>query len=633
MANRFVFFALLFWPVSGMAVIYIQPNEANGTLFNDSFRNEAVASRGEALSVGDFNGDGRDDVAILMEVSSTRRSIELFFGPYEKEAGFLTIPHCTLFLEGSGRDLDLPSKKMADLNGDGRDDLAVYRNDADTPIPQIQIVFGEEKPSAIKNLDPGDSAFKILGLPGTRFGEKIAAGDFNGDTVDDYAVLYSTLPSIVYLVLGEIGLSSGTVDLSIQNPFVELEVPGWGTDLVPGHFNQDGNEDLAVGAQYPNTDTQISVYYGQSPFPAAGGSPLVRDVQILGHYFDRTGNQNDIGPVSAGDLTGDHLDELVIFNYANGDPQWVVSGSDIASGKPVLRQQTGTPESVIFYPVPSETEVSNWKTILADFDADGADDLLSSQQVGIGGILTTDIHPGGIMLNDLGSVSSLGWVGDFNVFNVGDFNGDGFRDLVAYENFNSIYPPYGALRFLFGFRPLKNPRITVPDIEGDSRRVTVSLSVDGAPTEMRLSGDITSDFKDQWIPFRSTQEVVLSPGGGTKTISARFRNSVGRESETVDTQRGVEVKETQVVTETNRLRVGGRVSFDCHRHSPGVLRGIVYGPRGEEVVELENRWVESGIYPVQWNGTNSHGNRVARGVYYLVIEMGEERIKREILVE
>ncbi len=31
----------------------------------------------------------------------------------------------------------------------------------------------------------------------------MAAGDFYGDTVGDYAVHYSTLPSIVYLVLGE----------------------------------------------------------------------------------------------------------------------------------------------------------------------------------------------------------------------------------------------------------------------------------------------------------------------------------------------------------------------------------------------------------------------------------------------
>lgn len=632
-ANRLVFFTLLFWPVSGTALIYIQPNEANGTLFNDSFRNETITSHGAALSVGDFNGDGRDDVAILMEVSSATRSIELFLGPYENQAGFLSKPHCTMFLEGSGRNLGLPSQKMADINGDGRDDLAVYRNDANTPIPQIQIVFGEEMPSVTKNLDSGDSSLKILGLPGTVFGEIMAAGDFNGDTVGDYAVLYSSDTSIVYFMLGDVGLPSATVDLSIHNPFVELMVPGWGNRLVTGYFNQDGEEDLAVGAQHPTAQFDVSVFFGRSPFPAAGGPPPTRDVQIIARYTDLGGNQNSIGPVSAGDLTGDHRDELVVQGYSYGDPQWVVSGSDLASGKPILRQQTGTPESVVFYPIPNETGVSGWKAILADFDADGADDILSFHYLGMGGILTTDLQPGGISLNDLGSVSSLGWVGNFDLFNVGDFNGDGFRDLVVYEDFNSIYPPYGALRFLFGFRPLKNPRITVPSMTGDSLRVTVSLSVDGAPTETRLSGDIASEFKDQWIPFRSTQEVVLSPGGGTKTISARFRNSVGRESETVDTQRAVTVEETRVVTDTNRLRVGGRVSFDCHRHSPGVLRGIVYGPRGEEVVELENRWVESGIYPVQWNGTNSHGNRVARGVYYLVIEMGEERMKREILVE
>jgi hypothetical protein len=57
------------------------------------------------------------------------------------------------------------------------------------------------------------------------------------------------------------------------------------------------------------------------------------------------------------------------------------------------------------------------------------------------------------------------------------------------------------------------------------------------------------------------------------------------------------------------------------------------GAKEHEVIELENRQAESGIYPIQWDGRNAHGNRVARGVYFLVIEADGERTKKEILVE
>ncbi len=627
-------FVFLLWlcPIAARAVIVFQPDEANGTLFNDSFRGESIPNRGERMSVGDFNGDGLDDAAILVEVSSATRSIELFLAPFDKESGFLSKAHSTLFLDGPGLIIDLPSIKMADLNGDGRDDLAVYRFDAIANISQIQIVFGEKNLPAAKDLDQGEASLKIVGVSGDYFGNKMAAGDFNGDGADDYALLSSSeTSSHVYFVLGGGSLPAGAVDLSIHNPFPRLSVEGYVDSLVTGNFNGDPRDDLAMGS-FRKLGKAISVFWGPSSFPAAGGADLTTNVQIIGRYSDLSEVQNFIEPISAGDITGDHRDELVVRGLSSQYPQWIVNGSDLSFGRPILRQQTGFPESVVFYPVPGETTTFGWNSIFADFDNDGAKDLFSFYPIDVGGLLTTDVHPGGIPLNSLG-FSSVGWVGDFSLFGLGDFNGDGFQDLVAYENFNSIYAPYGALRFLYGFRPLKNPRITALAELADSLRVMVSLSVEGNPAEMFFSGDVTPEFKDKWVPFRPTEQVVLTPGGGTKTIRVRFKNAVGRESDTVETVVTVVVKNPQVFTETNRLRPGRTVSFDCHVLNEGTLRVLVYGPKGEEVKELENRPVESGIYPVQWDGRNSHGNPVARGVYYLLIEADGERTKKEILVE
>ena len=646
--GRWIFFTLCFCPVSAMAVITIQPNESNGILTNDSFRSESIFSFQDAMSVGDFNGDGLDDVAIKMFTfpypPPAQVSIEIFFAPFGNGEKFSTKAHCTFI--GAGISVDIPSQRMADLNGDGRDDLAVYRHDATSGLDQIQIVFGEENPPATIDLDQGDPALRILGAPGVVFGYKITAGDFNGDTVDDYAILASSISetsSLVYFLLGGASLPSGVVDLSIQNPFVRLMVNGEGGSLVTGNFDGDQCDDLAIGAYRAPGINDVFVFRGRDPFPSSG-EILTTDVQIISHYIELGVYQSYISPVSAGDITGDHRDEIVLFGSVNQPNLWMLSGSNISSGRPILRQETGLPESVIFYTIPKSKDVfGDSLSKFADFDGDGAKDLFSLNINGIEGLFTTDVHPGGIPLDNL-DVTSLVWVGGGNPtggyddsVNLGDFNGDGFQDLVAYENFNLVAPPfffpYGALRFLYGFRPLKNPTISAPVETSESLRVTVSLSVDGNPTDMFFTGDVTAEFKDKWIPFRSSQELVLTPGGGPKTVRVRFRNAVGRESETVETAVTVRVEETRVLTETNRLRPGGRVSFDCHLQSAGVLRVRVYGPQGDEVIELENRQAESGIYPVQWDGRNVHGNRVARGVYFLVIEADGERTKKEILVE
>ena len=81
--NHFVLILFWFWPMSAKALIVLQPTDANDTLINDSFRgDESISSRSDQMSVGDFNGDGLDDVAILMGTklppSSPTHSIELF---------------------------------------------------------------------------------------------------------------------------------------------------------------------------------------------------------------------------------------------------------------------------------------------------------------------------------------------------------------------------------------------------------------------------------------------------------------------------------------------------------------------------------------------------------------------------
>ena len=630
---RWVFSFLWVCPIFGRAFTTIHPEEASATIYNDSFQKETVFSKGQSMTVGDFNGDGKEDVAVLMEVSSAVRSVEIFFGPFPSRDRYSTLPHETLSLEGPGLSIGLPSERMADLNKDGRDDLAVYRYDSVSKISRVQIVFGEPTPagsSVAKSLDQA-GGLTILGPPGAAFGKDVIVGDFDGNGTNDFAVVLTSVPSSVYFILGGAGLFSGTVDLSVLNPFVRLAVEGYVKNPVVGNFDGDCCDDLALG-DGRDSEERVSIFFGQKPFPSPGGTALVPDVQIIGMYNDFAGLQQFIIPLAAGDMTGDHKDELLIEGLSSGSPHWLLAGSDLSSRRPLLRQEAGFPESIPFYPISFDSPSGLWKFAFVDFDGDGAADLFSFFLTGMGGLLTTGVRPGGISLDQLGT-TTLGWVGDFTAAVSGDFNGDGVSDCAAYENFGSLYPPYGALRFIYGFRPLAHPAIAVLRGPGDGLRVSLSLSVEGFPTEMVFSGDVSAEVRDKWIPYETKPEIQLTPEGVTKKIAVRFRNAVGRESDTVSTTVSIQVASSKIVAETNRLRPGGRVTFDCHVHSAGTLRADLYGPGGDKIVELANRPVEQGIYQVQWNGQNASGNRVARGVYFVLIEMDGETTRKEILVE
>ncbi len=402
---------------------------------------------------------------------------------------------------------------------------------------------------------------------------------------------------------------------------------------MTGDFNGDKKTDFAFSPPEDGLDgfwREVNIVFGRGslPSPPSPGG-LAVDVRILGNsdcYF---------AGMAAGDTTGDGQAELFLqqIQGSQGGTLWALDGADISGGNSLLLQSTGQPNSVAFHSVGIGALSAPAPMVAADFDGDGADDFFPVlQNRRTSGFLTSAVHPGGISLSAIGS-PAMEWVGMYESVGAGDLNGDSFKDLVVYEPFFSIYPPYGALRVFFGFRPLTNPSISAMSIETVNPRVSLVLGVDGNPTEMSLSGDITNDFKDKWIPYKAIHEVLLSPKEETKTVAVIFRNAVGRTSHPAQTTVDFEAKGNIVVTETNRLRPGGEVSFDCHVMTSGSLRARIFNSAGMEIRDLENRMVEPGIYSLFWNGQNALGNRVGRGVYYLAIEANGERTQKEILVE
>jgi hypothetical protein len=172
---------------------------------------------GYAITVGDFNRDGKQDLAITNYLS----------------------PGAVLILLGNGNGtfqsaLSFPVETYpvaivtADFNGDGKLDLAVG-NSVDTAVPgAVSILLGK-----------GDGTFQpaVSYDSGGVATESLATGDFNGDGKPDLAVAnYYT--DDVSILLGT-GTGSFFLDLSYA---VESAPSG----LAVGYFNQDRKPDIAI---------------------------------------------------------------------------------------------------------------------------------------------------------------------------------------------------------------------------------------------------------------------------------------------------------------------------------------------------------------------------------------------------
>ena len=178
------------------------------------------------MAVGDLNGDGKEDLAVACRDSD---NVAVLLGNGD---GTFTGVAGSPFAAG-----DAPvSVAMGDLNGDGAPDLAVANNFSNN----VSILLGNGQGSFV---EAADSPFAVGSSPAS-----LAMGDFDGDGIPDLAVANTFSDDVSVLM----GIGNGN--------FVE------GRELAAGYYPifvalGDINQDEALDVVAAN-DMGFDVRFG-----------------------------------------------------------------------------------------------------------------------------------------------------------------------------------------------------------------------------------------------------------------------------------------------------------------------------------------------------------------------------------
>jgi hypothetical protein len=328
------------------------------------FANQAIYATGSSpssVAVGDFNGDGKQDIAIANSGSNT---VSVFLGN-----GDGTFQTQASYAVGGGPS----SVVVGDFNGDGKVDLAVVNTAGNT----ISILLGN-----------GDGTFQPLLITSLSGTSPLAAafGDFNGDGKLDMVELNSSYTMCIF-----IGNGNGT----FQSPNCVANVAG--TSIVAGDFNGDGKLDIAVTSSIFGN---LAVFLGNgdgtfsSPvhYSLGGWAPAsiaVGDFNGDGK-LDLAVVNNDTNSVSILLGNGDGSFQSQIAYAAGSEPLSVAVGDFNGDGKLDLAVVNGSGNTVSVLlgngggsfkaPLPYATGSAPSSIAVGDFNGDGKLDLATANE-------------------------------------------------------------------------------------------------------------------------------------------------------------------------------------------------------------------------------------------------------------
>jgi uncharacterized protein (TIGR03437 family) len=332
------------------------------------------------LAVGDFNGDGKTDVAVLMEGRSDIGQVMVFLGNGDGT-----------FRDGGHSLAGVGSRALAvgDFNADGKQDLAV----ANAGSGDVSVLLGNGDgtfQSAISVPAQGGSVNTSETGPFS-----IAAGDLNRNGRQDLVILFPQSDQVGVLLNN----GDGSFQSVVLRPVDKH--PHW---VALGDFNGDGKLDIVTANTRAN---DISVLLGNGDGSFQGGVTFPAGQRptrgVVGHFHgpgraDLAILSRDLGTLNVLLSNGDGTFQAAQQYTVGGNPNSLAAADFYGDGKLDLvlninSSSTGVPTLAVlrsngdgtFQPASQFNEWSRPMKIFdleaGDFDNDGKPDLVAASGV------------------------------------------------------------------------------------------------------------------------------------------------------------------------------------------------------------------------------------------------------------
>ncbi|MEQ9638721.1 MAG: hypothetical protein RIM84_01755 [Alphaproteobacteria bacterium] len=355
-----------------------------------------------------------------------------------------------------------------DLNGDGIADLLLVADATNTMTGTAYVLFGTADGFSTDLSGIGTGGFMVTGIAANDYAGVLAVGlgDVNGDGIADLAlgtigggtnnegetyIVFGSATLTGEVMLATLGDGGTLIDGPADNAFADAIASA-------GDFNNDGINDILVGAYGLNANTGgVYILSGNGDGLAntidlgyQNGGGILIDGETAGDRFGQV-----VG--GGGDVNNDGIDDIVV--NSSGEKVYVIFGA-ANNGPNFTVSDLPTPGSAFTITPANADDLDNFNVdIISDVNGDGIDDILvgagyyngAGTMRGAVYVIFGSATPANIDLSSLGTAgiridgaADNDRIGAYAGGVQGDFNGDGFNDIVIGSLGNKAYIVFGG---------------------------------------------------------------------------------------------------------------------------------------------------------------------------------------------